>query len=157
MDMGGSPTSASNPWGNIAGLMGATDQAAAPATTVQQKATPDPVSGYEPLPQQSQFGSNPWAGQYGQDSVTSMNAQGTAAKNVSTLQNQMSAFSGDGSSYPAMQNSFGLGASNTPGAIPGSASSPGFGATPINITMPDSGSRGFNPWSLQGESNARGK
>lgn len=60
--------------------------------------------------------------------------------------------------YPAFSNDFGLGAPITPVAqpTPGAQSNPGYLDQPINVNVPDSSGRGFNPWSLQGESNARG-
>lgn len=58
---------------------------------------------------------------------------------------------GMASQYPAMSNSYGL------GSIPGTASNPSYNSQPLNTSMPDTGSRGFNPWSLTGEALSRGK
>lgn len=62
--------------------------------------------------------------------------------------------------YPAMQNSFGLGSPPTPAAAPtpaptNGASDPNFAVKSLSTAVSDSGSKGFNPWSMQGEANAR--
>ncbi len=72
--------------------------------------------------------------------------------------------------YPAMANSMGLGTTPSPaagsmgggtptgpsiGATPGNLSDPSFATKALSQAVSDSGSRGFNPWSMQGESNAR--
>lgn len=54
--------------------------------------------------------------------------------------------------YPAMANDYGLGQAQPTSA---SSSSPGYASQDISVTVPDSGSRGFNPWSLQGEALSR--
>jgi hypothetical protein len=81
----------------------------------------------------------------GQDSS---NAPITGLSGLSAMQGQ----GNQGSSYPAMANDYGLGQAQ---AAPGAASSPSFGATDISVTVPDASSRGFNPWSLQGEALSR--
>lgn len=62
--------------------------------------------------------------------------------------------------YPAYPNAYGLGGpiDDVPQSqpIPGSPSNPDYMEKPGNVTATDSSSRGFNPWSLMGESNARG-
>lgn len=92
---------------------------------------------------------NPWAVQAGQDTAT---AQGLQMGGQQGAQNAIDMMG----QYPAMTNSYGLGGQQSP-AVPGSASNPAFGAQPITVTVPDTASRGFNPWSLTGEANARGK
>lgn len=74
--------------------------------------------------------------------------------------------------YPTMQNSFGLGTNGAtspqgPGTgidniqplmqapIPGNQSDPNYAVNKLAQAVGDSGSRGFNPWSTQGEANAR--
>lgn len=54
--------------------------------------------------------------------------------------------------YPAMPNQFGLGQ----GAVPGTASNPNYMTQKLTSPPGNESSRGFNPWSLMGESNARG-
>lgn len=84
--------------------------------------------------------SNPWT----------YNSQGYA--NVPELQKPDTGNAvPSGSAYPAMANDYGL------GAIQGSAANPNYQNQPLTVTVPDTASRGFNPWSLTGESNARGK
>lgn len=97
---------------------------------------------------------NPWSAMGGQDQMAQATGTAQANQNISTLKGQQGQYAGDANAYPAMANSYGIG--NTTGAVPGQAAGPGYAQQPLNITMPDSGSRGFNPWSLQGESNARG-
>lgn len=110
------------------------------------------------VPSIPNYGPNPWGQMLGGDTQAQMQGTQQANQNIGALQGQMGNYGGDASAYPAMQNSYGLGnMGQQPSAIPGSASNPSYQTQPINITMPDSGSRGFNPWSLQGESNARGK
>lgn len=67
------------------------------------------------------------------------------------------------SSYPTYPNDAGVGSqapfsgsTQTPTTpMAGSSSNPGYLAQSINVQVPDTSSRGFNPWSLTGESNAR--
>jgi hypothetical protein len=58
------------------------------------------------------------------------------------------------SAYPTMANDYNLGQQTAP--VPGAASNPDYSTKPITVTMNDSSSRGFNPWSLSGEATARG-
>ena len=67
------------------------------------------------------------------------------------LQNQQSQMT---EGYPAMSNAYGLGQQVDPMA--GAASNPDYATNPITVPVPDTASRGFNPWSLTGEANARG-
>lgn len=89
-----------------------------------------------------------------------------AAQDVQTADQAISAQlqpGGQFGGYPAMQNPYGLGSvvgGGTSGGgtpTPGSASAPSFNTTPVtsNQAATDSSSRGFNPWSMQGEANAR--
>lgn len=100
-------------------------------------------------------------------------------QNMSQLQNKISSLGGQDSgngmatnnSYPAYANSYGLGtqvnqtsqaapqnAAPAPTqATPGAASSPDYLMQALNATAQNVASRGFNPWSLTGEANARGK
>lgn len=94
---------------------------------------------------------NPWTQISQQDSAAQVSGTQAATQMQSQISDQMSSMQNDGSQYPALQNQWGL------GSTPGSASAPSYGAAPVTINMPDSGSRGFNPWSMQGEANARGK
>lgn len=104
------------------------------------------------------YGANPWGNMVSADTAAVGQNTQQANQNIGALTEQMGNYGGDGSSYPAMQNSYGLGNyGQQPTAIPGSASNPSYQTQPMNVVMPDSASRGFNPWSLQGESNARGK
>lgn len=110
------------------------------------------------IPKMPQYGSNPWEFMLNQDSQAATQNTAQANQNIGALTEQMGNYGGNGSAYPAMQNSYGLGnTGQQPQAIPGTASNPSYQTQPMNVTMPDSASRGFNPWSLQGESNARGK
>lgn len=75
------------------------------------------------------------------------------------------------STYPTMQNAFGLGTNGAPSPaggtpvdsiqpsmqapIPGNNSDPNYAVNALSKAVGDSGSRGFNPWSMQGEANAR--
>ena len=110
------------------------------------------------------LGSNPWNSTTSQDSATSGNMLQGANANLADLNSQLTDMGGQpvggnsagssngGASYPAMQNAYGLG-STPSGAGMGSGSG---GSSPINISLPDTSTRGANPWSFQGESNARG-
>lgn len=75
----------------------------------------------------------------------------TAQSNVQNLQGQLKDAQND---YPAMQNTYGLGGPVAP-AQAGSDSNPSYDSKPITSDAGSSGSRGFNPWSLQGEATAR--
>lgn len=107
-----------------------------------------------PLLDTPNYGDNPWAGGYQNATEAGYTNTEQANQNIGALQGQMGVYGGDGSKYPAMQNSYGLGDT---GPTPGTASNPNYLTQPMSVTMPDSSSRGFNPWSLQGESNARGR
>ena len=75
--------------------------------------------------------------------------------------------------YPTMPNQYGIGTQSMDssgqgsfgasavsggpaGPTAGAASNPAYGAQPLTSSAPDTSSRGFNPWSLTGEANARG-
>lgn len=98
---------------------------------------------------------NPWNQTLANDSAQGQQAIANSQQTTALANQQLSSM-GDASAYPAMTNAYGLGSSQS-SAIPGSASNPAFGAAPLTIAVPDTASRGFNPWSLTGESNARGK
>ncbi len=98
--------------------------------------------------------SNPWSSMGAQDQMAQTQGTQQANQNVNNLQGQMANYAGNANAYPTMSNSYGIG--EQPSAVPGQAAGPSFQTQPLNVTMPDSGSRGFNPWSLSGESNARG-
>lgn len=88
-------------------------------------------------------------------------AAGNALNNSGNMvmqqeQSLLSGYAGNGSSYPATTNDYGLGSTQSQ-PVAGSASNPTYGGQPITLTVPDTSSRGFNPWSLSGEANARGK
>lgn len=107
-------------------------------------------------PQDPSTMTNPYAAQASQDMAQGLSLNNSGNMVMQQQQQMLDNYSGNGSAYPAMSNAFGLGSSqSTP--IPGSASNPGYGSQPISITVPDSSSRGFNPWSLTGEANSRGK
>ncbi len=97
---------------------------------------------------------NPWSATMGQDQMSQMQGTNQANQNINNLKGQMGNYAGDANAYPTMSNAYGIG--QQPSAVPGQAAAPSFQAQPLTTTMPDSGSRGFNPWSLAGESNARG-
>lgn len=126
-----------NPWQSLQ-----TDSSRIAAGTNQSGAVTNP--GTNPYTVQ-----NPYLQSY--SDAVSMNAAGQQAgqQQISSMQNQMS-------QYPALPNEYGLGdTSQFQGAVPGSQSNPSYMTSPLSTTVPDSGSRGFNPWSLLGESNAR--
>lgn len=68
-------------------------------------------------------------------------------------------------SYPAMANSYGLGGqpaqpqaqtqAQTQAPVQGNTSDPNFAVKALSQAVNDSGSKGFNPWSMQGEANVR--
>ena len=92
---------------------------------------------------------NPW----NTDKVYTQAQQAGQSINQSmgNLYDQMNTLNGG---YPAMQNSFGLGAQVGP--VAGAQSGQDYMTTPISQGTPDSSSRGFNPWSLTGEALSRG-
>lgn len=107
--------------------------------TPQQQA-----AGYLPLMETPDFGQNPWSGMVG-EANQNLNQANNAAANIPGMQqntqaqiNSMNAYA-NSTQYPAMQNDYGL------GSQPQAAAKADPGAT----------SRGFNPWSLQGEALAR--
>lgn len=103
---------------------------------------------------------NPYSQMLNTDGPAGQAIQNANAQSTSAIDSQINAYGGtpaDGGgnpAYPTMANSYGLG---TSAPIPGSASNPAFGSQPITVSVPDTSSRGFNPWSLTGEANARGK
>lgn len=63
------------------------------------------------------------------------------------------------SSYPSYPNQYGLGSQNPASGQGQAAPGTSYGAPPqpqLTQNAQDNTSRGFNPWSLIGESNARG-
>ncbi len=92
---------------------------------------------------------NPWNGPNPFADGSGAQAQGATQGVQQNLQNTLN-------QYPAMPNSYGLG-SQPSDPIAGAASNPDFNAQPITVAVPDTASRGFNPWSLSGEANSRGK
>lgn len=58
------------------------------------------------------------------------------------------------SAYPAFGNQYGLGGALPSGGQPSAAMSD-YSGQGVTVNVPDTSSRGFNPWSIQGESNAR--
>lgn len=101
---------------------------------------------------------NPWNSMLSSDTQASNSIQATNAQTMGVMDSQIGAYGGTPSStstYPTMTNSYGLGTSSAP--VVGSASNPSFNGQPITVDVPDTSSRGFNPWSLTGEANARGK
>lgn len=86
--------------------------------------------------------SNPW----------SYNTDGTAV--VSPINNNpdTGGITPDSSTYPAMANDYGLGSQSAPG----NASAANYATQPVTLNLPDTNSKGLNPFSIQGESNARG-
>lgn len=60
--------------------------------------------------------------------------------------------------YPAYGNQYGLGGQISPPSSTGiqnAAQADYAGGQGVTVNVPDTSSRGFNPWSIQGESNAR--
>lgn len=98
---------------------------------------------FAPLPT-----TNPWAGKAAQSESAFYDSQNTSQERIGQLSSMAEGLGG----YPAMPNAFGLGQTFQ---VAGSQSNPEYLNQPINKVMPESSSRGFNPWSLQGESNAR--
>lgn len=78
---------------------------------------------------------NPWTGLAQADGVAAASATTQATANVSGLQGQLGQYQAQSTPYP----SFPAASSQAPSPQP----------------TPDSGSRGFNPWSTIGESNSR--
>lgn len=143
--------------------------ATAPGATGANPYTPpagtkNDANGYA-IADQTNFGSNPWDTQLSGDMNAQASLNQNAQMNATNLTNQATAMgastapgmtTSNGSNYPAMSNSYGLGSSINSPTMPVGNSGNNYAQNPINISMPDSSSRGFNPWSLTGESNARG-
>lgn len=90
------------------------------------------------------------------DMAGANNTINSAYSQSQSAQGQIQSLQGQVDAYPAMENSYGLGAMNTSaGAIPGSSSNPDYAANPWGDSPADAGSRGFNPYSLKGEANYR--
>lgn len=121
-----------------------------PGGGMETRYTPDGMP-YD-VPAVQNFGANPWGTMMGADAGRVNQGTSQGNKNIDSLGQQ---YNNVNQGYPAMQNSYGIGAP-VGGSIPGNASAQGFGAKPITNNATDSASRGFNPWSLSGESNARG-
>lgn len=88
----------------------------------------------------------------GGEGSTATNPWGNAAGGGGATPQGPAAPGGDQGGYPTMANDYGLGQTSP---TPGSSSNPGFAQQDISVTVPDSGSRGFNPWSLSGEALSR--
>lgn len=113
----------------------------------------------------SAYGSNPYTAQATSDGNAANAQMQQVSSQMGGLQSQYSGMGGTSApgAYPTYQNSFGLGSGAPMGqaappaaATPGAASNPSYMAEPLTTAQPDASSRGFNPWSLAGESNSRG-
>lgn len=109
-----------------------------------------------PIPK---MGTNPWAINAQADQSAATEGIQGGLQNISDLQSQAAPLMG---AYPTFPNTYGIGSQSAFGGAQPPAQSPqqslqiNTGAQPPQSpTPPDTGSRGFNPWSLQGESNAR--
>ncbi len=109
-----------------------------------------PYVDYLPVPQ---YGENPWT-LYSQQSQSAVNKANNASSTLNEdsmqLQQQMQDYNqyADQSAYPTMPNDYGLGTQ---------AGAPATGNYNTTSEKGDPGatSRGFNPWSLQGEALSR--
>lgn len=109
------------------------------------------------MPSAPSASQNPWSSAIQNSYDQSSRLQTSNAPGVGAAQDMMSSYNaGDASAYPAMTNSYGLG-TGASAPIPGAAANPSYLQQPLTTQLPDTSSRGFNPWSLSGESNARGK
>lgn len=108
------------------------------------------------------YGTNPYAAMLGSDSAAATSGINQANQQMNNMGMQSQAFGGasQSSAYPSYPNSYGLGSQNPMSGYQPAAptqAAPMLGSTapaPTTSTV-DPSSRGFNPWSLQGESNAR--
>ena len=103
-------------------------------------------NGYASVPAISGWGTDP----YNYDQAFTQSQQATAQTNqsIANQTQQMNAYGqASGGGYPAMSNSYGLGATPQT-AVPGTQSNPNYMANPNQTAVPDASSRGFNPWSL---------
>lgn len=82
-----------------------------------------------------------------------------ASQIAAQTQNAQSNLNAAQSGYPAYGNQYGLGGQISPpsstGAPANAAQSDYGGGQGVTMNVPDTSSRGFNPWSIQGESNSR--
>ena len=92
---------------------------------------------------------NPYAAQATADTNAANQAQQYSQSNIQAMQGQFDKAAGN---YPSFPNTFGLG--NSQGLGGAQATGP---QGPVTQPGNDSGSRGFNPWSLVGEATARGQ
>lgn len=113
------------------------------------------ANGYQNFITEPNFGTNPYPDQAAQYQGMANNAQ--TSNSIGALTSSYNSYaqtSGQGAgAYPSMPNAYNLGAQQSPPAMGNSG--PTSSQAPLNITIPDASSRGFNPWSLQGEANSR--
>jgi hypothetical protein len=114
--------------------------------------SPSPWGGAAPAASSN----NPYLNAYAQSSAQLYPAQMAAQQQMGNIQSQQQ------SGYPAYPNAYGLGNTSSftqaPNyqANPAAQSAPAsYQAQPVDISATDASSRGFNPWSLSGEANAR--
>jgi len=114
------------------------------ANPTYQTLTPEQqAAGYMPFMNVPDYGTNPWSGMVAEANGNVNSANNAAAgipgmqQNAQSQMNAMNAYA-QSTQYPAMENDYGLGSQPQ-------AAKADPGAT----------SRGFNPWSLQGEALAR--
>lgn len=117
------------------------------------------------------YGQNPYAASMNSDSQAAQAGINSANMALMGMGAQSSAMGGQSASslYPSYPNSYGLGSQNPMAAIPSfntpqntagfTAPAPAAQVAPVSSSQSaaasDPSSRGFNPWSLQGESNVR--
>lgn len=109
------------------------------------------------LPDAMKFsGNTPWENQNAPDGSALGSDAAQIQAQTTNSQNNMNAMQ---SSYPAYGNQYGLGGQISPPSSTGASTSPAggdySGGQGVTVNVPDTSSRGFNPWSIQGESNAR--
>lgn len=92
------------------------------------------------------MGDNPWA-EITNQSLSNLNTSLAAQASIPEAEYKMQA---KASSYPAMTNTYGIGMNQ---ATPAPSYQPPTQIKPQ--TQPDASSRGYNPWSLQGEALSR--
>lgn len=123
----------------------------------QPQITPGQNGYLAPLTQ-SDYGANPWASTPGEtEAIQTQVNQGT--QNVQNMATAGANYAQQSAPYPSYPNSAGLGSQNAFGApavqVDATNAASSSAVSAASATPTDSGSRGFNPWSLRGEAMSR--
>jgi hypothetical protein len=107
-------------------------------------------------PLQQREWKNPWMDVASSDATMAQEGIQQGQGKIESMQGQLESYQQQSGAYPSFPNSGGFGSQNPFAGTPEEQGKPSMNVPSQNSSpLPDSGSRGFNPWSLEGEANVR--